>query len=169
MRAAPPVQLMVVAPSKIERGVAVGVWLLSGACLAMSWLSLPSPHRLVWFFGACAWVLAGVGACVAMRRELLSLRWDGQQWHWGAARLRGNEPCAGRIDVAVDVDFGMLLRLCPEHSATRWANRRQAHWLWVSRKALPGAWLPLRRALYSSRMVPTQVPDLLSSPPNERT
>ena len=91
-----------------------------------------------------------VAAKLAHRRPV-SLRWDTQSWRFGPADSYGDEPWAGRLHVAIDLDSWMLLKF--EHEVT--GRYRRVDWIPVQRLGMESSWHALRCAVYSSRPSPS--------------
>jgi hypothetical protein len=123
----------------------------------------------LWLFGLGVAVLAGVqstGAgwrdgvlllCVVaaalgaragrLRSGPADLVFDGQRWS-----LSGGAPMA-RAAVMLDLQALLLIRLTQPLGAARW--------IWAERRAMPGRWRDLRRALYA-RAAPADAQPLSS-------
>ena len=76
------------------------------------------------------------------RRPQGHLRWDGQLWYWDSAHAhRPAWPLVhGGLALHLDLQFFMLLRLCPEQGP--------ALWLWLDRGPDIRRWRALRRAVF---------------------
>jgi hypothetical protein len=83
------------------------------------------------------------------RLQPMSLRWDTQRWHLGAAASAGSESATGRLTVAMDWGMWMLLRFVPDER-TLW---RRGAWLPVQRRGHESAWHALRATVYCARPV----------------
>jgi hypothetical protein len=81
-----------------------------------------------------------------------SLRWDTQRWFLGAARTRGQEPVAGRIEVCLDLGDWLLLRFEPE-GMRRWGLSQEGAWLPLQRRGHELPWHALRSTVYCARPV----------------
>ena len=131
---------------------AVRLLSLATAILAATWVvSAGSPAQaIVWpaTLGGLA-LLLGWLLLVQPRDRPLSLRWDGQCWHLGAADAAGREPHAGEISVAVDLGNWMLLRFATDRAAT--PTRRHVIWVPAQRAGHEPQWHALRCAVYSPR------------------
>jgi toxin CptA len=93
--------------------------------------------RAAWL--ASSVLCAGMGCWYVMRRLAPgTLTFDGQHW-WLSGQPRTLP--AGRAQIALDLQFLMLLWLK--------APDARAQWLWVERRADPTRWADLRRAVYS--------------------
>jgi hypothetical protein len=129
----------------------LGVLLLGGAgCLSMGAWALQALGGLAAWGGllaACAAVLALVRSL--WRDDPVLLRWDGQCWSWGRPDAQGR--ARGRLQVALDLQDWLLLRLQPEAGATPGS----VLWLPVERQGGAARWHALRCAVYS----PTPVAD----------
>jgi hypothetical protein len=124
-----------------------GGWRASGALLAaLAGASVCAWGALQLGLGAAAAsasaVAAGAAAAATGWRRAswpdVELRWNGQHWQSGDAD--------GEVDVMLDLDAWMLLRLRPA------AGR--ARWLPVSRAGAGAAWHPLRAALFAHAGAP---------------
>lgn len=92
-----------------------------------------------------ATICAGLAAYIGWRSSPIGcLAWDGQFWCWEG---QGSQTGAEEQKLSVVADFQNLLLLRLENSA------RTHLWLWAERRAMPGRWLDLRRAVYSPRRV----------------
>ena len=145
MRASPPIEVA------LHR---FGVWrgaLFALACATTSviaaWivLSREQQHFMV-VLGVAVAALAVVAmvAAAASTKPVL-LRWDGARWQLTPREHRSGEPATGRLTVAIDVGFWMLLRF----DADIPARRRRATWLPVQRRGLEAQWHGLRCAVFS--------------------
>jgi toxin CptA len=101
---------------------------------------------------ASAWLVGAALAWRSFRLPLLGiLRWDGQNWHWES----GGTAVAGMVVPQVDWQSGMLLEFrAPAH---------RVGWLWLERRAEPGRWEALRRAVWARAS--TAAPVLSADPP----
>ncbi len=146
MRGSPPCEI-VVAPSGAWR---LAVLLVAGAGLAsMAIWTLTSP------LGESMWPrLAVAGAALAVvalamslwRSEVLTLRWDGDQWSVGPG-VASSAPVRGELLVALDLGSFLLLRFRPEGRSAPTAVR----WIPVGRRGLEHEWHAFRCAVYSPR------------------
>ena len=149
MRASPAFQLT------IDR---FGAWRAVLACAGLAaaaalaaWAASDAP------FG---WRLAGTGIGSALllralpmaRIPALSLRWDTRCWHLGPAATRGEEPCSGTLDVALDLGPWMLLKFVQDVTQAR----PRVRWVPVQRRGLEAHWHALRCAVYSPRPAPAR-------------
>ncbi len=150
-----------------------GVW--NGAVLAvaaaavasaMAWMAGfdPAPGVGSWAAAVLLAVVGAAGAFAAWRREPLSLRWDGMQWHLGPPDSAGNEPLVGRLTVAIDLGAWLMLEFTPESGGGAASRLR----LPVQRRGLEPVWHALRCAVYSP--APNLATDAFSGerpPPHE--
>jgi hypothetical protein len=132
---------------------------IAAMVILIAWfLAFVEPHSL-WTTAGFALVLAGLSWNLSsfIRMRPVSLRWDGQCWHWGPAASGGHEPWVGHMEVCVDLGCWMLLRLMPESNA----RRMKKHWLAVQQRGLEAHWHALRCAVYSPRLEAGPRPDPL--------
>jgi toxin CptA len=137
MRNAPPVNYPV-GRSSLGLWVLLGTWLATLALLA-AWSALVPAHP--WRQAASTVLLGASGVWVLRserRRFRGALSWDGGAW-WleGGGHASRVQP-----DVVLDLQRVMLVR-------TLSSMPRRTCWFWIDSKGDPGAWLALRRALYS--------------------
>lgn len=117
------------------------------AAIVASWI-----HRAVEAPWAWPAAVAGVIVTVALaapgfRRHPQVLHSDGQVWRWGPAGGDVARLPAGRVEVCIDLQFWLLLRLWP--NATE-GGRRAVAWLPVERQGTGRDWHALRCAVYSA-------------------
>lgn len=117
------------------------------AAIVLSWV-----HRAVEAPWAWPVAIAGAGLAIALaagavRRAPHELRWDTQVWWWGPAGSDTDRQRCGRIEVCIDLQFWMLLRLWP--TASHGASRAPL-WLPVERQGSGADWHALRGAVYSA-------------------
>ena len=94
------------------------------------------------------------GICVSLlHRQPMGLRWDGQAWAWGASNVPVDSWSRGRVQVCMDLQGWLLLRLHPEAGAGRY----RLAWLPVERQAGAARWHALRCAVYSPTPVAEDV------------
>jgi len=156
MHASPPFQMTVsrfgvwrVAASLLvsATAVVVGVWTGHSLAFATAWA------------GATMVVLVLLSIAVlthAWRQHPVSLRWDTQRWHLGAAATVGLEPQAGRLAVSMDLGGWMLLHFVPDDATVL----QRGTWLPVQRRGHETSWHALRCTVYCARPVslPTVAP-----------
>jgi hypothetical protein len=142
MQAPPPLQVTVqefgLWRSLLAVLAAVLASVLGAWCIAMS---------SFWVLGMAA-VLALFGFSAAaslVRIAPFSLRWDTQVWALGAAATRGHEPEVGKLSIAIDLGFWMLLKFSTS------AALRDTRWLPVQRRGLALVWQTLRATLYGAK------------------
>lgn len=127
-------------------GWAVGLLCAAGLLCSASWLVLSGPRSVAATIAVpCLWLVC---AALAWRwwRALPcgQLVWDGQGWSLERSGWEQPQALTGPPEVCLDLQSTLLLRGQLQH--------QPALWLWLSRCAAAptcGAWLPLRRALYS--------------------
>jgi toxin CptA len=144
--------------SRALTGLMVLIW-AAGAAAMVVWFYNSGAHVdlsgwRVWLMAAA--VLAAAVGVVSFWRtsERGQLIWDGELWHEALATppRRGwwhiDQPSAGaltpddlEVQVVVDMQLAMLLRLTRGQQASRW--------VWVERSVQPERWLDLRRAVHS--------------------
>lgn len=131
-------------------GVCLVLWLIGGT-LNISLLlkqqirpEYAMASGLVLLAVAVAWVRAGAGAGASLPRWLV---WDGQKWHWAADAL--GEPLlpVSRVDVQLDFQQILLLRLIMFPSQDR--NSPLQEWVWLYKGFAPELWHGIRCAVYS--------------------
>jgi len=107
------------------------------AATAWTWQSQAAGWRHALAFAAVA--AGGLIATWAWRRSAQGfLRWDGAAWSWQPGDA---DAVAGHPEVALDLQSRLLLR---------WrAAGGSDCWLWLERRRAAGAWVALRRAVYS--------------------
>jgi toxin CptA len=141
MHSAPAVSFPV-GPSRAARLLLSMLWLagaLGAVCFVgdldvRAFLLLGS----VLLAGGLAWRFGG-------HRQVGLLRFDGQYWSWSWSG-QGALQVAARVQVGLDLQVLMLLRLVE-------AGRSQ-RWLWLERRTDPSRWTALRRAVYSRAPTP---------------
>lgn len=165
MRTAPALQITVARFDRWRAGLC-GLALAAPMSVAgWAWTSaVPSPQGAA--LTCLAALLAGWLLHAEWRREPHVLHWDGQVWHWGAARAGDEGRRTGRIEVALDLGRWMLLRLVPDRGSTPGRASRPA-WLPVQAVGLERNWHALRCAVYSP--TPAAAPlAAMNSPTHER-
>lgn len=139
MRHAPSVTYPVRRAQAAVALVAV-VWGLGAGAALLASVQLPG----VGWRQAVLMVCVAVAGLVAWRSLLGSaghdLVFDGQHWSMGSDASASAFQITV-MEVAVDLQFLVLLRLSGSDRAVRW--------LWLSRRAMPSRWRDLRRAVYS--------------------
>jgi toxin CptA len=123
--------------SRIQGWLTLCLWLL-GLATVLGWCShVDAPNWRQYLALACV-LGAGAVALQGWRRMPVgTLRWDGQQWFWGAA----GEPVGVTVVCRLDLQRHMLLQLCPQLGRPMWC--------WAASAELPERWHGLRRAVYS--------------------
>ena len=76
-----------------------------------------------------------------------TLRWDGTRWSFVQAGSAPEQPQVGQLDVAIDLDAFMLLRL----TTSTGPRRLRRIWLPIGRRGIEHEWHALRCAVYSPR------------------
>jgi hypothetical protein len=121
-----------------------------------------------WSLPSVGWVGLGsllslAGLVEAWRMRSVSLRWDTERWHLGAASRRGNETQAGELKVMWDAGGLMLLRFRPESPGAD--DRRMTPprpwadvWLPVQMRGHSTHWHALRCTVYCARLRATPGP-----------
>ena len=146
MHSAPAVSFPV-GSSRAARLLLSMFWLAGalGAVLSVGGLDVRAFLLLgcVLLAGGLAWRFGG-------HRQVGLLRFDGQYWSWSG---QGAAQAAARVQVGLDFQVLMLLRLVE-------AGRSQ-RWLWLERRTDPSRWTALRRAVYSR--APATAPDGMSA------
>jgi toxin CptA len=106
----------------------------------MLWLYTSRQAAWAIFIVGVALLLAGLGARYGWKNSPVGqLAWDGQLWRWESAVYQTG---VAEQQLFVIADFQHLLLL-------RIENRAHASlWLWAERRAFPGRWMDLRRAVY---------------------
>jgi len=131
----PPAVSFPVRPSRDANRLLFMLWGLGAACAGGAMLQLDARAALL----ASSVLCAGMGCWYFTRRVAPGvLTFDGQHW-WLSGQPRTLP--AGRAQIALDLQFLMLLRLKAPYA--------RAQWLWVERRADPTRWADLRRAVYS--------------------
>jgi toxin CptA len=119
--------------------------LLAGAGLAAACAWTWQSHAPGWR-QALAFSLVVAGASFAASGWLRSpqgrVHWAGGGWNWE----EGGASAAARVELALDLQSRMLLRLGAEGAGVRW--------LWAERASDPSHWDALRRAVYSRASAP---------------
>lgn len=149
---------MLAAPGLTFRAARFRAWNLAVLALGVAASLSSGAWVLDALRGPWAAVLAvAVAALVAavslslLRRQPILLRWDGQVWAWGPPRVSAEAWPRGRVQVCMDLQGWLLLRLHPEAGGQQTA----ATWLPVERQGDAALWHALRCAVYS----PTPVAD----------
>ena len=127
------------------RALSLGLALVAGAWV----FSVGSPAKAVpWpvTTGALAVLLVWL-VMVQPRNRPVSLRWDGERWHLGAAAAAGQEPHAGDLSVAIDLGVWMLIRFTADDRSAR----PRVAWVPAQRAGHAPQWHALRCAVYSPR------------------
>lgn len=96
-----------------------------------------------------------LGAGIAVRKSWKSmpegqLEWNGQSWRGESTGYQQHDGAEHELLVVVDFQLMLLLRLEKRAGPSLW--------LWVEKTAFPTRWLDFRRAVYSSRRLPTALP-----------
>ena len=145
MRVAPPVQALSCSAGP-WLSIQLGLYALGGA-VAVWWAT-----ATLWAPGtgsALAAVVTGaVAAIVALQVQSAPparLTWDGSVWR---VHGPGEEACAGRVLLMLDLGHWMLVRFIPVAGVPQGA--RSALWLPLSRRDAAAAWPALRVALHAS-------------------
>lgn len=124
----------------------------AASVLAAAWLCAVAAHVLWWLAQAANAGAQAAGLLALLLSAALAvhswrslqpghLAWDGDGWHWAEA---GRGPSPGwRLDVGLDLQRALLLRLRDAGGVTRW--------LWLERSADPARWDDLRRAVCAHR------------------
>ncbi|MDO9234799.1 MAG: hypothetical protein Q7U28_02040 [Aquabacterium sp.] len=147
MRAAPPFQL------SVRRFAVWNCTLISVSVVAMvvcsAWFVGRNDDLPPWCNGliSVALFLALVGACGALRRHPVRLRWDSQCWHITEFNRRTEEIGLSQVQVMLDAGSWLLLKFVPKGRL----NPLSMHWLPVQRRGIEGQWHALRCAVYSPR------------------
>jgi hypothetical protein len=149
MRASPAFQISVTRFGVWRTGVSI--MLAATAAVLIAWLFTRDEFTpLGWQIAVgTAGVLLVIAGASLLRIEPLSLRFDGLQWHLGAADPAGDEPSSGKLVVALDLGAWMLLRFDHE----RGLRHRRIRWLPLQRRGLEVQWHALRCAVYCTRPV----------------
>ena len=113
------------------------VWVVGAFCAGAAcyqWNSISWRHTLL----ALSVLLAGAAGWQAgWRRPLAEVHFDGQDWSLSGAQTLQ----AAQISVHLDIQFLLCARLTQPGQPSQW--------LWLERRAAPGRWHDLRRAVYS--------------------
>jgi hypothetical protein len=126
--------------SRHARRLLLVLWLCGLGAATLAWIQSASTGwqsgMLLFCVLAAAW---GARAAMFQIPGPAELVFDGQYWS-----LAGG---ASLADAAVALDFQalLLIRLTPPHGGVRW--------LWAERRAMPGRWPDLRRALYARTVI----------------
>lgn len=149
---------MLAAPGLTFRAARFRAWNLMVLALGMAGLLSSGAWVLDTLRGPWAAALAmAVTALVTavclslLQRRPVLLRWDGQVWTWGSPGVPVEAWPRGRVQVCMDLQGWLLLRLHPAAGGQRTA----ATWLPVERQGDAMLWHALRCAVYS----PTPVAD----------
>lgn len=132
-------------------------WVLVSTCMLALWLYEASHGGralswMVWCSAATAMGAAVAAAWTAARRQPSgALVWDGGQWQW--VRACGDEVLLSGMHVLADGQKLLVVQAQDMRGRRHWWLL-QAHWA-------PARWGDLRRAVYSSALVPQD--DTLSS------
>lgn len=121
------------------------VWLLS---VPLDWLAFAA---VIGLFTLITLVFL---VCHLWRLQPLSMRWDSQCWHIGAAAAPGREARSGRMSVAMDLGAWMLLIF----QADGPSSARRLTWLPIQRRGHEADWHGLRCAVYGSSLPPESAP-----------
>jgi len=116
----------------------LGVWAREARVFAPVWVWL----SLGWFILCTLTLLLH-----AWRLEPMSLRWDTQHWYLGTQATTGHEPLAGRMTVAMDLGFWVLLHFVPDAAG----GLHRKTWLPVQRHGHEAAWHAFRATVYCAR------------------
>jgi toxin CptA len=109
---------------------------LAAAC-AWTWQSHAPGWRQALGF-ALVLAASAVAAAHWLRSPRGRLHWAGGGWSWEEEGATGTPT---RVELALDLQSRMLLRLAGEAGGSRWS--------WVERASDPSHWDALRRAVYS--------------------
>jgi hypothetical protein len=142
-----------------------GVWRVACAGLVLAaaasmglWVHRAFESSAVWVWLTLALFMAASVALIAhaWRLRPMSLRWDTQRWHWGAAATTGQEPHAGHMTVSMDLGGWLLLHLTPDEAGLL----HRGAWVPVQRRGHEAAWHALRCTVYCARpaSLPTAAP-----------
>ncbi len=113
------------------------LWAMGAACAGAAVLQLDALGARAALLAASVLLAGGAAWRFGQDAAFGELRFDGQCWSLSGPRALH----AARVEVGVDLQFLLLVRLTqPEHP------RR---WLWLERRANPARWHDLRRAVYS--------------------
>jgi hypothetical protein len=143
MRTAPPLQVELIHQGLWRAGLSL---LLSIVLISMGawWLSQPRP---VPGWATLSTVASAAGAIVCLLPlawpRPVTLRWDGEAWHF----VRSDGAWSGRLAVAVDLGAWMLLRFTADDAMPG----RATAWIPAQRRGLETYWHALRCAVYSPR------------------
>lgn len=148
MRAAPPLQIVIVRRGLWHAGVALAA--CCACAMTLSWWSLQSHGAPQWTGAAAVAALAAAFVCAfgLWRLPATALRWDRQRWWLTGAD--GAEQ-AGAVSVAIDFGSWMLLRFDRETVGGVWAGLRRTQWVALQRAGLEPQWHALRCAVYAAR------------------
>jgi len=116
----------------------VAIWLVA-AISALAWVYLG--ERVGWrqWLELACLLASGILASAYWRAMPTgTLHWDGQSWAWETA---GSGRTVMQLEVQLDLQRFMLLRLVADHGGTRWCA--------VERAANSGRWHDLRRAVHA--------------------
>lgn len=152
MRHAPSV-IYPVGRSRAVIALVAGVWSIGICGVVLTSVQLPEVGWRQAVLAACA-IVAGLVAWRGLPSHSdRHLVFDGQHWSVGSDSL-APAPQIVAVEVALDLQFVMLLRLS--------TSMRSVRWLWLSRHPMPSRWRDLRRAVYS------RAPSLSPSPSDWR-
>jgi toxin CptA len=113
------------------------VWALGAACAGAAIFQFDPPGVRAGLLALSVLLAGGAAWRLGRRTAPGELRFDGLYWSLsGATSLN-----AARAEVALDLQFLLLLRLSEP--------QRRRHWLWLQRRSDPPRWRDLRRAVYS--------------------
>lgn len=143
---APPAFQITVQRFGIWRGACAVLW-SAVAATQVAW-SASGQGAVVGWCGLALTLACGLAAMsAAWRLRPVSLRWDGQAWHFGDAATRGEEPVRVRPVISLDLGNWLLVNLRPEHPAVPPLPR----WLPLQRQGHEASWHGLRATLYGAK------------------
>jgi hypothetical protein len=126
--------------SRHAQRLLLAVWLCGAAVVMLAWTAAGVAGwrggvLLAGLAVAAVGVVAGQAPPYGGAGASAALVFDGQYWS-----LAGSAPLA-RAAVALDLQALLLIRLAEPLG--------KARWVWAERRAMPGRWLDLRRALHA--------------------
>ncbi|MCZ2104053.1 MAG: hypothetical protein LC137_06710 [Burkholderiales bacterium] len=133
-------------PLTVSRGVGLALGAVSAAGLGcvLAWLAQQPASVARVGVGMALWFACAALAYRAWRGHRAAgggaLAWDGGQW-WRVAPVEG-EVAVAVPEICMDLQSRLLV--------TVRGQRGGAEWLWLSRRAEPGRWMDLRRALVAT-------------------